>query len=151
MKKEEELMEMNGMGWKVALSIICGVGWLVFLIIWLFFYASNYTFYQNIGIFIMSIFVVMILLGIPWMMYGLRFQTDEEKVMWMTKGFKGRVFVSGIIAFLFIFFLSLWFFLYADNYCIYQNIAVFLVSILIIGGIMGVSWGPWAMRQDKWR
>ncbi|MFB0544945.1 MAG: hypothetical protein ACETVN_04470 [Asgard group archaeon] len=36
--KDEEIMETPGFAWRVSLSIIVGVGWLVFLILWL----SNY-------------------------------------------------------------------------------------------------------------
>ena len=43
-------------------------------------------------------------------------------------------------------FLILWFFFYADRYSIYQNIAVFIASVLIVGGILGAAWAPWGMR-----
>ena len=42
-EKGEEIMETKGMGWRVSLSILVGVGWLVFLLIWFFFYAGTYT------------------------------------------------------------------------------------------------------------
>ena len=42
-----EMMVTKGFGWRVSLSILMGVGWLVFLIIWLFFYAGGYNIYQR--------------------------------------------------------------------------------------------------------
>ena len=42
----------TGFGWRVSISIIMTFGWLIFLVIWLFFYAGNFNIYQNIAIFI---------------------------------------------------------------------------------------------------
>jgi hypothetical protein len=39
----EEIIETKGMGWRVSLSILVGVGWLVFLLLWFFFYADVYN------------------------------------------------------------------------------------------------------------
>ena len=81
------------------------------------------------------------------MIWGLRFQTDKEKEMWHTKGIISRVYFSGFLLVLLGLFLGLWFFLFAEQYSWYQNIAIVIVSILIIGGILGVSWSPWAIKQ----
>ena len=35
--------EKKGLAWRVSLSILVGVGWLVFLVVWLFFYAKKYV------------------------------------------------------------------------------------------------------------
>jgi len=74
--KEEEvckdMMKTKGFGWRVSLSIIVGVGWLIFLILWLFFYASGFNIYQNIAIFIVSILVVGGVLGASWAPWGMR-------------------------------------------------------------------------------
>ncbi|UCD13489.1 MAG: hypothetical protein JSW60_08020 [Thermoplasmatales archaeon] len=143
----EEIMETKGLGWRVSLSIVVGVGWLVFLILWLFFYASDYHIYQNIAIVLASLLLMGIILGAPWAGWGMRHRTETEKDMWETKGFKWRVWLSAIIAFLLLVFLILWFYYYARDYDIYQNIAVFIVSILIVGGILGASWAPWGIKH----
>ena len=52
---EEEIMETPGFAWRVSLSIIVGVGWLVFLILWLTFYAAAFTVLENIVIIIVSV------------------------------------------------------------------------------------------------
>lgn len=42
-EKCEDMMETKGMGWRVSLSILVGVGWLVFVLLWFFFYADTYN------------------------------------------------------------------------------------------------------------
>jgi hypothetical protein len=64
-------------------------------------------------------------------------------------GFKSRVIASIVIPFALMIFLIIWFYFYADTYNIYQNFAVFLVSILVVGGILGVMWAPWGMKHGK--
>ena len=47
---DEEMMMEPGFRGRVALSIIVGIGWLIFLIVWLAFYAQDFNVYQNIAI-----------------------------------------------------------------------------------------------------
>lgn len=62
----------KGFGWRVALSIVVGVGWLIFLIIWLGFFAIDYNGYQNLAIFFVSILVVAAILGPIWAVWGMK-------------------------------------------------------------------------------
>jgi len=136
-------------GWRISLSIGMGIGWLIFVIIWLAFFAGDYTIYRNIAIIIISILVVFLVLGGSWAAWGLKHMPKEGKEMMKTKGFRSRVVVSIIIPFLLIIFLIYWFYYPAEDYNIYQNIAVFLVSILVVGGILAVMWAPWDMKHSK--
>ena len=68
----KEWMEEQGMKWRVSLSIIMGVGWLVFLILWLAFYASDFNIYQNIAIVLSSILIVGAVLGASWASWGMK-------------------------------------------------------------------------------
>ena len=140
-------IDVMDFGWKIPYSIIIGVGWLIFIIIWLFFYASEYNWEKNIAILILSVFVVALILGIPWIFWWKKCQTNSEKEMWQTKGFKWRVWLSMILAFILTIFLIVWFWYYAEPYTWYQNIAILLVSILIIGGVLGASWAPWGIKH----
>ncbi|MBC7118923.1 MAG: hypothetical protein H5T36_00565 [Methanobacteriaceae archaeon] len=57
--------------WRVLLTIFVTLGWLLFLALWLFFYATNFNLAQNIGVFIASIVVfvaIIVLLWVPWSM-----------------------------------------------------------------------------------
>ena len=72
-KKEEEIKKSSGFRWKVSLSIIVSIGWLVFLILWFAFYASNYTVYQNIAIILVSILIMCAILGASWASWGIKY------------------------------------------------------------------------------
>jgi magnesium-transporting ATPase (P-type) len=136
-------------GWRVALSIGIGVGWLVFVIIWLAFYAHEHVLYKNIAIILISILIVFIILGIPWAIWGLKNISKEGKRMIKTTGFNSRIIVSIIVPFVLFLFWIYWFYFPAENFDPYQNIAIFLVSILIVGGILGVLWSSWGMKYKN--
>jgi len=61
-----------GLASRVAVSIVVGVAWLVFLIIFLAFYANNFNVYQNIAIFLASVLVVGAILGPMWVYWGIK-------------------------------------------------------------------------------
>ncbi|MBS3773451.1 MAG: hypothetical protein KGY55_04535 [Candidatus Thermoplasmatota archaeon] len=138
----------EGMGWRVSLSILGGVGWLVFLLVWLIFYASDYSGYQNVAIVMLSLLAVAGLLGIPWTIWGWRRKPEEIRMM-KTRGFRWRVAFSAVSVPAVFLLLAGWLYLYADGYSIYQNIAVFIIALLIMGGLQGAVWAPWGMRHGR--
>ena len=79
MGNEDDIMKTPGWHWRISLSIIMGVGWLVFLILWLFFYADRYSIYQNIAILIASILIVGGILGAAWAPWGMRHSARAKK------------------------------------------------------------------------
>ena len=136
-------------GWTVTLSIGIGVGWLIFLLIWLAFYAGDYTAYQNIAIILASILLVFLVLGGSWASWGLKHIPKEGKKMMKTSGFTGRVSISIVLPLAMFIFWIIWFFFFAEGFNIYQNIAVLIVSVLALGGILGGIWAPWGMKHEK--
>ncbi len=143
----EKTQDMKGMGWRVSLSILVGVGWLVFLVLWLFFYAKYYVWEKNIAVLLFSLLVLVGVLGIPWGVWAIRHQSAEEQEMWRTKGFRWRVWVSGILMLAVFIFLIYWFWFLAVPYDVYQNLAIFIISFLIMGGLLGAMWAPWGMKH----
>ena len=138
----------TGMGWQVSVSILGGVGWLVFLLVWLLFYASDYSGYQNVAVLLLSLLVIGGLLGIPWTIWGWRRKPEEVRMM-NVKGFRWRVVFSAVSVPVVLLLLIVWLYFYADDYSIYQNIAVFIIALLIMGGLQGAVWAPWGMRHGR--
>jgi len=143
MKKETE-----SLAWRVSLSILVGVGWLVFLLVWLIFYAKDYAWERNVAIFLLSLLVIIGILGVPWAYWAYKKQTSQEKELWKQKGFLWRFWVSMIIGLAFILFLIYWFWALAEPYDLYQNLAIFIITLLIAGGLVAAMWVPWGMKYD---
>jgi peptidoglycan/LPS O-acetylase OafA/YrhL len=146
MEKDNNMNEKE-LGLKPSFSIIIGVGWLIFLIMWLAFYASDYAWEKNIAIILLSSLVMFLLLGGMWAMYGIRKIPHDEKEMFKTSGFKWRVGLSIVLPFVTMIFLIVWFWFYAQPYNIWQNLAVILVTLLINGGILGSVWARWGIKH----
>ena len=136
-------------GWRISLSIVMSIGWLIFLIVWLAFFAGDYTLYKNIAIIMISILVLFLILGGSWAAWGLKHMPKEGKEMMRNVGFKSRVVVSIVIPIAMIIFWIYWFYFPAENFGGYQNIAIFLVSLLIVGGILVGIWVPWGIKHGK--
>lgn len=138
------------LGLKPSISIIAGVGWLIFIILWFAFYASGYSWEKNLAILLLSVLIVFLLLGGMWALWSLRMIPKSEWKMFKIKGFKWRIATSIVLPFLAIIFLISWFWYYAEPYTVWQNIAVLLVVLLAIGGILGAIWARWGMKHgDK--
>lgn len=73
MSKDMRELRTPGFAWRVSLSIIVFFGWIIFQILWLFFYASDYTIYQNVAIFLVSILVPMAIMAAAWASWGMKF------------------------------------------------------------------------------
>jgi len=130
-------------GWRIPYSVITSVGWLIFLILWLAFYASSYTIYQNIAIVIASTIILFFLIGGVWMLWVFRMMSQQQCDMVKDSPIRWRVIISILLPILSLIFLVYWFFLQADSFNIYQNVAVFFVTFLIMGGILGAIWSHW--------
>jgi hypothetical protein len=132
----------KGFGWRVSTSIITAVGWLSFVILWLFFYADKYSIYQNIGAVIISLIVFIGINGAVWGTWAMRMAPKDAMGPWRLRAIGSFITGAAWVAFLLI-----WLLVYADSYSIYQNIAVLFVSVLVLGGINGVLWNkhsrPW--------
>lgn len=146
MEKDNNINEKE-LGLKPSFSIIIGVGWLIFLIMWLAFYASDYAWEKNIAIILLSALVMFLLLAGIWAMYGIRKIPPDEKEMFKTSGFKGRIVLSIVLPFASMIFLIVWFWFYAQPYNIWQNLAVILMVLLINGGVLGSIWARWGIKH----
>ena len=85
--EDKDIMKTKGFGWRVSSSIISVVGWLIFLIIWLFFFATNFNVYQNIAIFIVSLLAFGGIMGAVWAPWGIKYGDKFNK----KSGFKKEI------------------------------------------------------------
>lgn len=131
---------------KTYIQFTVGMLWLLFLAFWFFSYAEGYTLYQNIAVVIASILVMGAIAKGPWMRDECRGEDWEEKEAWKTPGFRWRVSLSIVTFFGWMIFLVIWLFFYIEMYTPFQNIAIFIVSVLAFVAIMGAAWAPWGMK-----
>lgn len=69
-------------------------------------------------------------------------------------GMGWRVTISILTFFASIIGIILWLFFYAENYNIYQNIAIVVVICLGFIAVMAANWASWGIKQSregKWR
>jgi cation transport ATPase len=120
--------------WRSAASTVSGVLWLSFIIIWLFFYAGDYSVWENLGIVLLSLVVLVGVNAIFWVSFGLRMaKGNVDMPRWRI--ITTIILVTGALAFTIV-----WLIVYADGYNAYQNLAVLLVSLLLSGGLCAAIW-----------
>ena len=137
-------------GWAVSLSILIGVGWLVFLLLWLFFYGyPRNEWEKNVAILLLSLLLICGILGAPWAAWAMKNRSARDKQLWATKGFKPRLAISIILGIVVFVFLIYWFWYEAVPYSVFQNLVIFIVAFLIVGGIIGALWAPWGMKHPS--
>ncbi|MCJ7572112.1 MAG: hypothetical protein MUO82_09605 [Candidatus Thermoplasmatota archaeon] len=147
--EKDNNMDQKELGLKPSFSIIIVVGWLIFLIMWLAFYSEDYHYDwgKKLAIRLLSTLVMFLLLGGMWAMYGIKKIPPKEKEMFKTSGFKWRVGLSIVLPIAAMIFLIIWFWSYAQPYKLWQDIAVILVTILVIGGVLGPVWAQWGIKH----
>ncbi len=56
---------------KIVISVIAGMGWFIFLILWLYFFAERISVYKNLAIVLLSVLVLGIIHSITWIPFGI--------------------------------------------------------------------------------
>ena len=71
---ENEDQEMPpGMGPRVAVSIIVFFGLLIFAIIYVAFFASSFSLFQQIAVILVALLVAIAILGVMWSSWGIKY------------------------------------------------------------------------------
>ncbi|TFG97209.1 hypothetical protein E4H12_09230 [Candidatus Thorarchaeota archaeon] len=109
-------------------------GWLVFLVVWLWFIADAYTVNQNIAAVLLSFAVFCGIVMASWLPWARK--RGEGPESWFSIG----------LAFTWVILLTVWFWFFADSFNDYQNFAVFLVSLLVMAAIAAGS--QWKSIRD---
>lgn len=128
-----------GFAWRIRVSAALAFGWVVFLVLWLFFFATDFHAYQNIAIIVASLLAVLAFIGMTWM-YKMKMPAGCTKAMKEVKGLGSRMLLSMVVLVASIVFFLVWFYFYAVDFSVYQNIAIFIVQVLVTLGILGATW-----------
>ncbi len=136
--EEMDMFRTPGFAWRVGLSIAVVFGWVAFVIIWLFFEADKTSVFKNIAILLVSIIIGIGILAAAWATWGIRYASRFHEPH-MEKP-KGTNVINGIAGVGWLIFLVVWLFNYAGNYNGYQNLAVFILSLMVLGAITGSVW-----------
>lgn len=124
-------------------SAAIAVGWLLFLILWLFFAADKFSIYRNLAIIFLSLVVAAALLGVLWVSYGLNMgmryapeMSERRELQDMKWRIVGTTALWGAWAALVI----VWLYFFADGLSGYQNVAVFIVSVILAAIVSSLMW-----------
>ncbi len=145
-KEGLDVIRSGGFGWRVSASIAVFFGWLIFLIIWLFFYASDYSVFQNLAVVLVSILAGIGILAATWASWGLRFAKHFDHDIHEVHKPKWPTVLSAIAGVGWLIFIVIWLFFYADDFSGYQNLAIVIVSIMVLAGISTAAWASWGTR-----
>jgi len=135
-----------------AISAVLGVGWLVFVIVYIVFYADNtgFTFFQNIAVLLTSLLVLLALISVIWITYGMRMArdtTDEMSAAMIPSGW--RVSISAVIAFGWVIFALLFIAFYSGDFSFLENLAILIISLIVIAFLLVAIWMGYWMKQSR--
>ena len=134
----------------IATAVI-GVVWLIFVIVYMVFYADSlgFTFFQNIAVLLSSVLVVGAVISIMWISFGLKqAKKSTDKISaGMIPGW--RVSISAALAIGWVIFALLFIAFYSENFSFIENIAILLISLLIVGVLFILMWVSYGMRQAR--
>jgi hypothetical protein len=63
---------MNSLGLRVASTIVIGVGWLAFIVLYLAFFAGGFDFWQKLAVFIASGAIACGIVALMWVRWAIR-------------------------------------------------------------------------------
>ena len=67
-----EIAIMNHLGARVAGTVVAFFGWLAFIVLYLAFFGSNFSFWQSLAVFIASGAIVIAVVSVLWIRWALR-------------------------------------------------------------------------------
>ncbi|UCE09415.1 MAG: hypothetical protein JSW61_10635 [Candidatus Thorarchaeota archaeon] len=119
-------MGPSGMENRARISILSTVFLIAFVILWLPFYAESFNVNKNAAVMLTSLLVFIGVNGAAWI--GI---APEEARKEMGK----RPFAGGVVFVLWLIFADYWFWFQADIYLWEYNIAILLLSVIVLGAL----------------
>lgn len=130
-KKEwKDFKAMRGVAWRIGGSILSVTVWLSIGVLWLFFKADDYSFWENAGLLVMSLLILVATNFALWVGFGTQFipgtRSRTSGTRTAAKALAGVVWVAVF---------ALYLYSYAGSFTIYQNLAIILVMLAVAGGV----------------
>ena len=173
MAKESFDVIPPGLENRIYVSVFGGILLLIGVILYLAFVPNTFTTFQNIAIILVALLVLGAILTAIWVPWGMKFARHAkrwEKEMkawgkkmereiecefggkemffgWVSYRNRKRSVVSSLSGIALLIFVILYLAFYPTNLTLFQNIAIILVAILLVGAINAMVWVPAGMRQ----
>jgi hypothetical protein len=89
---EEKAMSTPGFTSRISISILSFFSLVVFLVVWLFFFAGSFTIFQNIAVAIAAFVVFVAVMAAAWVSWGIRYaqKYGDGKCCEKTTGWDGN-------------------------------------------------------------
>jgi amino acid transporter len=134
-------------GLKAGFSGAVAIGWLVFLILFLAFFSEGFRINEKFAIILLSIFIIAVLLGGFWLYWSFQMMSKKDWELFRIKGFKWRIIGTLVFFFALLSVLIYGFWYIWTDFNFWQYVAIFLIIILVGGGLMGAVWAPWSNKH----
>jgi hypothetical protein len=127
--------QVRGLQWRAVLSIVAVFGWLIFVVLWLFFLTTQLESAQNLAVLLVSLLVLVALLAVTWVTWGLKHPSYPpppgygQNYPWP----RWRAALGGASIIAWLAFVVIWLFFYANDFTLYQNVGAVLASLLVVG------------------
>ncbi len=73
MRRGRSLEKKRQMAWRGVASLLVLLAWVIFIVVFTLLWAPNLSLFQNIVILIASLVAAFVVVGIMWMLYGMRY------------------------------------------------------------------------------
>jgi len=134
---------------KAGFSGAVGIGWLVFIILFLAFYSEGFKTNEKFAIILLSFLIITGLLGGLWAFWSLQMMSKKDWEIFKIKGFKWRIIGSIIYGLTLLIFLIYCFWFIWKDFGFWQYLAIILVIALVSGGILGAIWASWSSKYKN--
>jgi uncharacterized membrane protein YbhN (UPF0104 family) len=143
-KKEKMPPGLTG---RILASVFSGVGLLIVLILYLAFYPTGFTLFQNIAVILVVLLAFVAIMAAVWVPWGMKFGYEEHK--WqepkkgkMPKEYATRKAASTIVGSIALSIVVLYLAFYSTGFSLWQKVAIFIVALLLWGAAKAAIWIP---------
>ena len=135
-----------GTMWRTAVTVVLGLGWFVWILVWWAFWSEDYKVAQRFAVALMSFLVLAAAAAAMWVPYSMRWAPEEDKEEWRRKGFAWRVVASTAVFAALAAFLVYALFLPWRDFSLCQSLVVIIVVVIAGAVVMSPMWMRWGAK-----